>query len=97
LNGIIGQGEFAESIEKINRTIFVNGARKMISILYILFILVSTLCFVFGGLNIMNSPAGFPTLFGIGMGLIFGGTFVFIIDGINSTSSASNKNATSNC
>jgi hypothetical protein len=79
LNGIIGQGEFVESIEKINRTIFVNGTRKTISILYILFVLVSTLCFVFGVVNIVDSPSGFPTLFSIGMGLIFGGTFVFII------------------
>ena len=80
LNGIISQGEYQQSIEKINRTIASNGGLMMTVILFIVLIVVSMTFFIAGGLTGVNSRTiGFPPLIGVGMGLAFVGSFVFII------------------
>jgi hypothetical protein len=80
LNGIISQGEFQESIEKINRTVSAGGARKIITIIYLLSILISMVCFIFGGIGAGSSRTyGFPPLIAAGIGISIVGTFLFII------------------
>jgi hypothetical protein len=80
LNGIIGQSEFRESIEKINRSSFSSGAMKAIIIIYILTILIPMLCFIFGRISADNSHVfGLPILAAVAMGVSIVGTIIFII------------------
>jgi hypothetical protein len=80
LNGIIGQGEFRESIEKINRTNFASGAATATTFGFLAIIFVSIILIIFGGINSVDSRSyGFPPLIAAGMGVMFVGMFIFLI------------------
>ncbi len=80
LNGIIGQGEFVESIEKINHASFGRKAAIAIIIIYILSTIISMTFIIYGTTNEADSNAfGLPSLVAVGMGVSVVGTIVFII------------------
>ncbi len=80
MNGIISQGEFRESIEKINRTNFANGAATATTFGFLAIIFVSIALIAFGGINSVNSHSyGFPPLIAAGVGVMFVGMFIFVI------------------
>ena len=81
LNGIIGQQEFHDSIEKINSTI--TNARKyfwMVMCIFFVGIFISMACFIVGGVSATNSHrTSFPPLIGVATGLSVITSIIFII------------------
>jgi hypothetical protein len=79
LNGIIGQDEFRESIENINRESSKRAPVIICGLIAILCLLGGIALFIAGGLTSVSTRThGFPILVGVGIGVFFLGMLVLI-------------------
>ncbi|CAF1425015.1 unnamed protein product [Adineta ricciae] len=78
LNGIISQGEYNESIQRINRSISSTRLLWLISLIFIITMIVGVILFIVGGVTATHYyPYRFPPMIAIGMALTVLGSFIF--------------------
>ena len=78
LSGIISQGEFHDSINRINRTTASNTTPIILALIFSLSIIDGIVCFVIGGVMAADSErVSFPPLLGIGIALSTIGSLFF--------------------
>lgn len=78
LHGFISQGEFHDSINRINRSIALTSPPIILALIFILSIIGGTVCSAVGGFKASNSHRiRFPPLIGVGIALSMAGSLFF--------------------